>query len=68
MANKKKRNKVYKGSVQAIQPSIVKVSAVKRNRIHQWYLDNKRVIRMSLVAAGIFGVVSILIVGIISLF
>jgi hypothetical protein len=68
MANKKKRNKIYKGSVQAIQPSVVKVSAVKRSRAHQWYVDNRRMLKISLIAFGIFAGAAIIITGIISLF
>lgn len=68
MSNKKKRNKVYKGSVQAIQPSVVKVSAVKRHPVHQWYIDNKRVLKISAIAFGIVAGAVIIITGVISLF
>lgn len=41
---KKKRNKVYTGQGAAItRPTVTRVNAVKRNRLMQWWLDNKRV-------------------------
>lgn len=67
MATKKKRNKQYKGSVQA-KPTIVKVSAVKRHPIHQWFVDRKRLIKPVGIGVGIAVFVVVLVVGLISVF
>lgn len=67
MASKKKRNKQYKGSVAAIRPSVTKVSAVKRNPAHQWWVDHKRVARPVLIVSGIVVAVVVVIVGFIDL-
>jgi len=65
---KKKRDKVYKGSGAAIvRPSVTKVTAVKRNPVHQWWVDNKRIAKPALIAAGVVAVVVILIFEIIRL-
>ena len=48
MANKqkKKRNKQYTGvDASADRPSITRVSAANRNKVSQWWFDNKRVAR-----------------------
>lgn len=45
MANKqkKKRNKVYTGVDAAkTQPTITRVTAVKRSRLGQWWFDHKK--------------------------
>ena len=67
MSNKKKRNKKYHGSVAASRPTIFKVSAVKRNPVHQWWLDHKRVAKPGLIAGGIGIVLIITLIGIIDL-
>lgn len=67
MANKKKRNKQYKGSVAAIRPSVTKVSAVKRNPAHQWWVDHKRIAKPVLITSGIVVAVIVVIVGFIDI-
>lgn len=65
---KKKRDKSYKGSGAAVvRPSVTRVSAVKRNRAHQWWVDNKRIAKPVLIAAGVLAVVILLIFEIIRL-
>lgn len=66
MASKKKRNKKYHGSV-ATRPTIVKVNAVKRHPVQQWWLDRKRVAKPILIAAAIAAVLIITIIGIVDL-
>ncbi|MFZ2545169.1 MAG: hypothetical protein WAW80_04285 [Candidatus Saccharimonadales bacterium] len=65
--SKKKRNKVYKGSVAAQRPVVMHVSAVKRNPAHQWWVDNKRIARPVLITVGIVIAVIIVIVGFIDI-
>lgn len=64
--SKKKRNKQYKGSV-AARPQITRVSAVKRNKAHQWWIDHQRVARPALIAAGIALLIIIVVIGVIGL-
>ena len=67
MANKKKRNKVYKGSNAAVKPTVVKVAAVKRHRVHQWWVDNKRIAKPVAIGSGIVTLVLITLIGVIDL-
>lgn len=65
---KKKRDKAYKGAgAAAAKPSVTRVSAVHRNRIHQWWVDNKRIAKPVLIAAGILCIVVVLIFEVIRL-
>ncbi len=65
---KKKRDKVYKGSGAAVvRPSVTRVNAVKRNRVHQWWVDNKRIAKPALIAAGVVLIVIVLIFEVIRL-
>ena len=42
--NKKKRNKKYSGSNAAkTEPTIIKIEAVNRNKLAQWWFDHKRI-------------------------
>jgi hypothetical protein len=66
--SKKKRNKVYKGSVAAQRPTVMKVTAVKRNPAHQWWVDNKRIAKPALIIGGIVLLLIIMIVGVIDFF
>lgn len=60
---KKKRNKVYTGADAKItRPSVTRVTAVKRNRVQQWWLDNKRIAKPVLIAAGVAVIVVWLII------
>lgn len=65
---KKKRDKAYKGSgAAANRPSVTRLSAVNRNRAHQWWVDNKRIAKPVLITAGVALIVIILLVEIIRL-
>lgn len=66
MSSKKKRNKKYKGSVTDTRPTILKVSAVKRHPIHQWWIDRRQTIKPLLPVAGIVIAILLIIVGLIS--
>lgn len=51
---KKKRSKKYSGADAAItRPSVTRVKAVKRNKLQQWWLDRRRVLKPSLIAAAV---------------
>ncbi len=67
--SKKKRNKPYKGSGAAVtRPTITRVQAVHRNRAHQWWLDNSRVVKPALIIGGIVAAIILVIIGIVSIF
>lgn len=60
---KKKRTKHYSGADAKItKPTITKVSAVKRNKVQQWWFDNKRMAKPILITAGIAVIVVWLII------
>lgn len=64
--NKKKRNKIYKGAGSAnVQPTIIKVSAVNRSKISQWWFDNKAKLKPILIILAIILVIIFIISGII---
>ena len=67
MSNKKKRNKKYKGSIAETRPTILKVSAVKRHPVHQWWIDHRQTIRPLLPIIGIVAAVLLVIIGLISI-
>jgi len=51
---KKKRNKSYQGAgASTTRPSITKISAVKRNPIHQWWFERKRIVKPVLIAVAV---------------
>ena len=59
---KKKRNKVYKGAGAAVtQPTVTRISAVKRNKLQQWWLEKKRIAKPVSIAALVVVVVAWLI-------
>lgn len=71
MANKqkKKRNKVYTGADAAVtRPVVTKISAVQRTRIGQWWFDNKRIARPVIIAILAAAGITILVIGIVSIF
>lgn len=71
MANKqkKKRNKAYTGVDAAItRPIVTKISAVNRNPVSQWWFDHKRIARPIIIAVVIAAVITILIIGLVSIF
>lgn len=52
--HKKKRNKVYTGMDAAMtKPVITRISAVNRNKVSQWWFDNKRIAKPALITSGI---------------
>jgi len=66
---KKKRNKQYKGSgATQTQPVITHVSAVKRNKVQQWWVDKKRIVKPVSIAGGVVIAVIIIIIEIVRLF
>lgn len=43
---KKKRNKPYTGAgSNATRPQTIRIEAVKRSKLQQWWLDRKRVVK-----------------------
>lgn len=49
---KKKRNKVYRGVDAAVtQPTVTRISAIKRNKLQQWWLEKKRIVKPVTIAA-----------------
>ncbi len=67
MSSKKKRTKAYKGNTAVTRPVITRVSAVNRNRVSQWWFDNKRLAKPVAIAAGVVLVIIIVIIGIIDI-
>lgn len=52
--HKKKRNKRYQGADAAMtKPTVTRVSAANRNKVEQWWFDNKRVVKPVMIAAAI---------------
>lgn len=65
---KKKRDKSYKGSNAAItRPSVMRISAVHRNPVNQWWFDHKRVAKPVLIAIGVVAVIVICVIQLIQL-
>jgi hypothetical protein len=55
---KKKRNKVYTGQDASIsRPIVTRISAVKRNKVQQWWFEKKRIAKPVLITAGVVIVV-----------
>lgn len=51
---KKKRSKQYSGvDAKIAKPLITKVSAVHRNKIQQWWIDNKRTAKPIMITGAI---------------
>ncbi len=58
--SKKKRNKPYTGADAKNSPDkIIRIEAVKRNKLQQWWLDNKRIAKPVLITLLIILVVII---------
>jgi len=52
--HKKKRNKIYTGVDAAItKPIITRISAVNRNKVAQWWFENKKIVKPILITSGI---------------
>ena len=67
MANKKKRNKPYKGKAPA-KPTVVKVSAQKRSPLHQWYIERRQIVKPVAIGAVIVVFALIVIIGLVGVF
>jgi hypothetical protein len=66
---KKKRNKVYTGADASVtRPTVTRISAVKRNKIQQWWFDKKRIAKPVLIGVGIAIVVIWLLIELIRAF
>lgn len=67
MGTKKKRTKRHKGNPAAARPTIIKLNAVRRNPVHQWWIDNRRLAKPALIAAGVVLIIIVCLVGIIGI-
>lgn len=65
MSSKKKRTKKYHGSGAVAHTTVTKVSAVKRNPLHQWWIERKKFARPVVITAAVIVVIIIVIIGII---
>lgn len=65
---KKKRSKVYSGSMAASRPAVTRVQAVNRSKIGQWWFDNKRIAKPVAAVIGIIAGLIIVIIGIVGIF
>lgn len=51
---KKKRNKAYTGvDASVTRPVVTRISAVKRNKIQQWWFEKKRIAKPVLIATTV---------------
>ncbi|MBM3210307.1 hypothetical protein FJZ39_03120 [Candidatus Saccharibacteria bacterium] len=67
--SKKKRNKKYQGWDAAnTRPTVTRVSAADRSRAGQWLFERKTLLKYVGVAVLVFLVLTLIILGIISLF
>ncbi len=67
--NKKKRNKKYTGADAAVaQPVITKIEAVNRNKLAQWWFDNKKMAKPIMIAIGIGLMLIVIIFQVVSWF
>lgn len=65
---KKKRNKVYRGSDAATtRPTVTRLSAVQRNKYQQWWFEKKKFAKPVSIGVGVAVVVIILIIELIRL-
>ena len=52
--NKKKRNKTYSGADAAItKATVTRIEAVSRNKVSQWWFDNKKIAKPVMIAIAI---------------
>lgn len=64
--HKKKRNKVYTGVDASItKPVITRISAVNRNKLAQWWFDNKKIAKPLLITAAVIIFVILMIIQIV---
>ena len=51
---KKKRNKVYRGTdAKLTAPQVIRVEAVNRNKVSQWWFEKKRIAKPILIATAV---------------
>lgn len=51
---KKKRNKIYRGrDAKLAQPQVLRVEAVNRSRIGQWWFEKKKFVKPITIAVGV---------------
>lgn len=51
---KKKRSKKYSGADAAItRPTVTRVTAVKRTKLQQWWIDRRRALKLALIATAV---------------
>ena len=59
---KKKRNKKYTGSEAKItQPQVVRIQAVQRTKLGQWWFEKKKFRKPVLIAVGVLFVIVLLL-------
>lgn len=55
---KKKRNKAYKGAdARTAKPQTIRVEAVKRGKVQQWWLDRKKVVKPIAIAVAVVAII-----------
>lgn len=60
---RKKRNKPYRGNGSAVQqPVVTKLTAVKRNRLQQWWVERRRFARPVIITSVIVVVIVFLLI------
>lgn len=66
--NKKKRNKTYSGADAAItKATVTRIEAVSRNKVSQWWFDNKKIAKPVMIAAAVIAFIIMLIVQVVRL-
>ena len=66
---KKKRNKAYRGAnAKNSRPKAIRVEAVKRNKVHQWWVDRKKAIKPIAITALVVCIIVWLIFELIRMF
>lgn len=59
---KKKRNKPYTGAgSNATKPQAIRIEAVRRNKLQQWWLERKKVVKPVAIAALVITLVAYLL-------
>lgn len=65
---KKKRTKKYTGKDAAMtKPNVVRVQAVSRSRVGQWWFDRKRILKPIITISLVILVVVVVIIEVVSL-
>ena len=65
---KKKRSKQYTGQDAAVvRQSVTHISAANRNKVQQWWFDNKRIAKPAGIAVIVAVVVILLLIGLVGI-